>query len=113
MRRSQQPEAEGQKTEAGRRKVRSQSGASLAPVQYRWYLLFLIPCVAMLTPPLYNSIVPTLGGIPFFYWYQLVWLGITAGLTVLVEWLAHRPPSAMPHQTEAPATSTGTAREES
>ncbi len=71
-------------------------------VRYRWYLLFLIPCVAMLTPPFFNVAVPSLGGIPFFYWYQLIWLGITAGLTVLVEWLAHGSTRGMRSETEGP-----------
>ena len=35
----------------------------------RWpYLLLIIPFVALLWVPFYNSIEPTLWGIPFFYW---------------------------------------------
>ena len=37
-----------------------------------WYLLLVPPTVAPLLTPLYNRIEPTLWGLPFFYWYQLL-----------------------------------------
>jgi hypothetical protein len=49
-----------------------------------WYLLFVIQFVAVLWPPLYNSIEPSWVGIPFFYWYQLLWVIIGAILTAIV-----------------------------
>jgi hypothetical protein len=49
-----------------------------------WYLLLLIQFVAVLWPPFYNKIDPTWGGMPFFYWYQLVWIIIGAALTAIV-----------------------------
>jgi Protein of unknown function (DUF3311) len=49
-----------------------------------WYLLFLIQIVAVLWPPFYNKLEPTWAGIPFFYWYQLVWVLISAVLTAIV-----------------------------
>jgi|SRR5689334_19726082 hypothetical protein len=49
-----------------------------------WYLLFIVQFVAVLWPPFYNRIEPTLGGMPFFYWYQLLWVIIGAVLTVIV-----------------------------
>jgi hypothetical protein len=49
-----------------------------------WYLLLLIPYAAMLWVPSYNRIEPALGGVPFFYWYQLLWILLGAGLTLLV-----------------------------
>jgi hypothetical protein len=49
-----------------------------------WYLLFLIQFVAVLWPPFYNRIEPTWIGIPFFYWYQLAWVIISAILTAIV-----------------------------
>jgi hypothetical protein len=55
-----------------------------------WYLLFLIQCVAVLWPPFYNSIEPTFIGIPFFYWYQLLWVIIGAILTVIVYFATDR-----------------------
>lgn len=49
-----------------------------------WYLLLLIPFIATLWVPFYNSMDPQLGGFPFFYWYLLLWVPISAGLTALV-----------------------------
>jgi hypothetical protein len=48
------------------------------------YWLFVIPLVATLVPQLYNKISPELFGIPFFYWYLLLWVPLTVALTVFV-----------------------------
>jgi len=51
----------------------------------RWLLILLLaPFVAMLWPPFYNAIQPQLIGIPFFYWFQLLWVIITAVITAAV-----------------------------
>ncbi len=55
----------------------------------RWYWLLLIPYVAMLWVPSYNSIEPSFAGIPFFYWYQFVWIALTALVIWAVYLLAH------------------------
>lgn len=47
-------------------------------------MLFLVECVAVLWPPFYNRMAPQWNGIPFFYWYQLLWVGIGAVLTGVV-----------------------------
>ena len=47
-------------------------------------LLFLIPFVAVLWVPFYNRTEPALGGIPFFYWYQLGWILLGAAVVLLV-----------------------------
>lgn len=47
-------------------------------------LLLLIPFFVMLWPPFYNFKDPTLFGIPFFYWFQLLWVIITAIITAIV-----------------------------
>ena len=49
-----------------------------------WYLLFVVQFVVILWPPFYNKIDPTLGGIPFFYWFQLFWVLVSAVLTAIV-----------------------------
>jgi len=49
-----------------------------------WYLLFLIQFVAVLWPPFYNRADPHWLGIPFFYWYQLLWVIIGAACTAIV-----------------------------
>jgi hypothetical protein len=49
-----------------------------------WYLLFVVQFLAVLWPPFYNRAEPTLIGLPFFYWYQLLWVVIGAVLTAIV-----------------------------
>ena len=55
-----------------------------------WYLLFLIQFIAVLWPPFYNMAEPDLIGIPFFYWYQLLWVFIAAGACYLAYVLLRR-----------------------
>ena len=54
----------------------------LLPRWWRW--LLVLPFIALLWVSSYNSIAPTLGGIPFFYWYQFLWLFITSGLIIFL-----------------------------
>ena len=49
-----------------------------------WYLLFVIQFAVMLWPPIYNKLEPTLLGMPFFYWFQLAWVLVSAALTAIV-----------------------------
>ena len=37
------------------------------------YLWIAVPFVALLWVPFFNSTTPELFGIPFFYWYQMLW----------------------------------------
>lgn len=51
----------------------------------RWLrLLLILPFIALLWPALYNFRNPEFFGIPFFYWYQLLWIIITAVITAVV-----------------------------
>ncbi len=50
------------------------------------YAVLLLPFIGLLWVPFYNFDEPALWGFPFFYWYQLVWVPITAALT----WLVYR-----------------------
>ncbi|HET9078748.1 MAG TPA: DUF3311 domain-containing protein [Acidimicrobiales bacterium] len=50
-----------------------------APVSYVVSALLLAAAfVALLWVPSYAHLTPTLGGIPFFYWYSMLWLVINA-----------------------------------
>jgi Protein of unknown function (DUF3311) len=51
------------------------------------YLLLIVPFIGTLLPWLYNRAEPSLFGLPFFYWYQLAWVVITALLLGLVVYL--------------------------
>ena len=48
------------------------------------WLLLLIPYIGLLWVPFYNHVEPKLFGFPFFYWYQLLWVPISAVLTWIV-----------------------------
>jgi len=58
-------------------------------VKRRFYWLLLIPYVVRHWVPSYNKIEPSLAGIPFFYWYQFVWIALTALIVWAVYLLAH------------------------
>lgn len=49
-----------------------------------WYVLFALQFAVILWPPLYNRAEPQLAGIPFFYWFQLLWVIVSAVLTAVV-----------------------------
>jgi hypothetical protein len=62
-------------------------------------LLLLVPFIALLWIPFYNRDLPALFGFPFFYWYQLLWVPLTAGMI----WIVYRANArAGDHDGEAP-----------
>lgn len=58
-----------------------------------WYWLLALPYIAILWLPSYNRIEPTLFGLPFFYWYQLLWVVLCSALIAFVFRRAHGPDS--------------------
>jgi hypothetical protein len=48
-------------------------------------ILLLAVLAGTLWLPFYNRTTPTVGGWPFFYWYQLLWVPVVA----LVSWFAY------------------------
>lgn len=50
-----------------------------------WYWLLIVPFIATLWPPFYARHDPVLWGFPFFYWYQLLWVVITA----IIVWVVY------------------------
>jgi hypothetical protein len=62
-------------------------------------LLLIIPFIALLWVPFYNRDLPALFGFPFFYWYQLLWVPLTAGMI----WIVYRHNAKSgDHDAEAP-----------
>lgn len=53
-------------------------------------LLLIIPYVGTLWVSSYTLIKPELYGIPFFYWYQFLWIVVSAATTILV-YVSERP----------------------
>lgn len=54
-----------------------------------WLVLLVIPLIATLWPPFYAKFDPTISGIPFFYWYQFLWVLITVVITAIVYSVVH------------------------
>ena len=53
--------------------------------RHRWVLvLLLVPLVATLVPEFYNFTNPSIGGMPFFYWWQLLWIPGVAACVAIV-----------------------------
>ncbi len=50
-----------------------------------YYGLLIVPFVATLVPPFYARRGPELFGFPFFYWYQLLWIVLSA----LIVWFVY------------------------
>jgi hypothetical protein len=46
-------------------------------------ILILIAVFGTLIVPIYARSAPKLGAFPFFYWYQLLWVPVTALLTTI------------------------------
>jgi hypothetical protein len=49
-----------------------------------WYFLLLIQFIPALWVPFYNSVEPQFAGIPFFYWFQMALVLVSAAVTALV-----------------------------
>jgi hypothetical protein len=52
----------------------------------RWWVVVLLalPYVGLCFPQIYARATPALLGFPFFYWYQIVWVGLTSLLLWVV-----------------------------
>lgn len=48
-----------------------------------WYAILFLPFLVAIWVPLFNRIEPTLFGIPFFYWFQFLWIVVAAIVTGL------------------------------
>jgi hypothetical protein len=50
----------------------------------RWALLLILPYLGLCFPQLYARTTPTLGGFPFFYWYQFAWVILASAIMGVV-----------------------------
>ncbi|HEY8041613.1 MAG TPA: DUF3311 domain-containing protein [Polyangiaceae bacterium] len=59
----------------------------------RWpyHLLLIAPFVGTLWVPFYDAVEPKWGGVPYFYWYQFLWIGIGAVITATVYLVTREP----------------------
>ncbi len=63
-------------------------------------ILLVIPMLALIPVGWYSKQDPKLGPFPFFVWYQMVWVFLTAGLTWCAYLLVQK---ARPHQPITPS----------
>ena len=62
----------------------------VTPVRVIIALCLFAPFVAMLWVGSYAKVDPTFIGMPFFYWYQMLWVLISTALTVIAHKLWQR-----------------------
>jgi hypothetical protein len=62
----------------------------ITPLRVIVGLLIAAPFVALLWVSSYARSGPTLGGWPFFYWYQMLWVPVSAVLTAAAYLLVRR-----------------------
>ncbi|NKQ22912.1 DUF3311 domain-containing protein [Streptomyces galbus] len=66
------------------------AGPVVTPLRVVIALCLLAPFVAMLWVGSYAKVDPTFIGIPFFYWYQMLWVLISTALTMIAYQLWRR-----------------------
>lgn len=49
-----------------------------------WNLLLVLPALALAFPGLFARETPELFEVPFFYWYQVAWILLSAVITAIV-----------------------------
>ncbi|WP_411141083.1 DUF3311 domain-containing protein [Streptomyces sp. x-80] len=59
------------------------TGPVVTPTRVVAAVCLIAPFVAMLWVSSYAKVEPTLIGVPFFYWYQMLWVLISTALTLL------------------------------
>jgi hypothetical protein len=69
----------------------------------------ILPFVAVLWVPIYDKDKPEVAGFPFFFWWQLLWVGITAGLMGLAYFVVRREDLARKAAVAAPSADAGPA----
>ncbi|URN15063.1 MULTISPECIES: DUF3311 domain-containing protein [Streptomyces] len=70
----------------------------VTPVRVVITLCLAAPFVAMLWVGSYARTEPALAGIPFFYWYQMLWVVLSTALTMVAYKLWHRDQRARSSQ---------------
>ncbi|MEW2250746.1 DUF3311 domain-containing protein [Streptomyces sp. NPDC058733] len=72
--------------------------AVVTPVRVVIALCLVAPFVAMLWVGSYAKVDPAFIGIPFFYWYQMLWVLISTALTMIAYQLWQRDQRARASQ---------------
>ncbi|MFI6443120.1 DUF3311 domain-containing protein [Kitasatospora sp. NPDC050543] len=67
---------------------------TVTPERVLAVLALVVPIVAMIWVSSYAKAGPEVGGVPFFYWYQLLWVPVSAVFTVAAYLLINRDEKA-------------------
>jgi hypothetical protein len=68
--------------------------AALSPLRVLAAVCILLPIIAVFWVPWFNRLTPEVLGFPFFYWYQLVWVVLTAALLTVATSAVRRDEAA-------------------
>src|SRR4051812_21992680 len=68
----------------------SAKGPVVTPARVIAAICVAVPFVAVLWVPIFDKDKPELGGFPFFFWWQLLWVAITAALMGLAYYVVRR-----------------------
>lgn len=86
---------------------RSGAGSPITPTRVVAGLCLFAPFVGILWVGSYARVEPTLGGVPFFYWYQMLWVLISAVLTIVAYKLVRREEAQRREASAVPAQVAG------
>jgi hypothetical protein len=73
---------------------RRRKGANVGALRIGAYTLLLGECLVILVPSVYGRATPKLFGIPFFYWFQLLWIIVGMIVTGIAYLLVQRADAA-------------------
>jgi len=97
----------------------SARGPVVTPARLIAAVCVIVPFVAVLWVPIYDKDKPEVAGFPFFFWWQLLWVGVTAALMGLAYFVVRREevarkavPVAAASAPAAPAAATPESPEE-
>jgi len=66
-----------------------------------WNLLLIVPFIVLLTP-IYNRKTPEFIGMPFFYWFQFLFIPVGVLCTIVVYRMTTRGGPVIPPEDEGP-----------
>jgi Protein of unknown function (DUF3311) len=73
----------------------------LSPLRVVAAVCIVVPIIAVLWVPWFNRLTPKLLGFPFFYWYQLLWVVLTAAAMIVAFHAVRRDEAARRGRTGA------------
>ena len=77
----------GETGQPGATRAATSTGTGTAGRRANWHRvnwLLALPLIGVLIPQFYNHAGPDWGGMPFFYWYQLIWVPLSAVCSTIV-----------------------------